>query len=396
MKAMDQSLSEILFSLGEDRQTYLGAVTPPLFQTSNFSFEGTEQMRKALQDEYTHSVYSRGNNPTLKILRQKLAALEGADDALVFSSGCAAITTALLSNLRAGDHMVCIKHPYSWVTHICEHILPRYNISVSYAENGSVDAYVAKTRPETRLFYLESPNTFTFEITDIEGVAAFARENNILTIIDNSYCTPLYQQPLSLGVDLVLHSASKYLAGHSDVVAGVLAGRKELIRRIYHSEYLAFGAVIQPFEVWLMLRGLRTLPLRLEKSSRNAQAVIQAIEGHPLIEKIYYPFHPDFEGYSLAKKQMQNSSGLFSVKLKVNHPSQIVAFADSLKFFLKAVSWGGFESLIFPAYTFYNFDQPTLDQTPWQVVRLYCGLEETPLLIEDVLNALNTIEHGRF
>lgn len=278
--------------------------------------------------------------------------------------------------------MVCIKHPYSWVTHICEHILPRYNISVSYAENGSVDAYVAKTRPETRLFYLESPNTFTFEITDIEGVAAFARENNILTIIDNSYCTPLYQQPLSLGVDLVLHSASKYLAGHSDVVAGVLAGRKELIRRIYHSEYLAFGAVIQPFEVWLMLRGLRTLPLRLEKSSRNAQAVIQAIEGHPLIEKIYYPFHPDFEGYSLAKKQMQNSSGLFSVKLKVNHPSQIVAFADSLKFFLKAVSWGGFESLIFPAYTFYNFDQPTLDQTPWQVVRLYCGLEETPLLVK--------------
>ncbi len=230
----------------------------------------------------------------------------------------------------------------------------------------------------------------------MKALQAFARENNILTIIDNSYCTPLYQQPLSLGVDLVLHSASKYLAGHSDVVAGVLAGRKELIRRIYHSEYLAFGAVIQPFEVWLMLRGLRTLPLRLEKSSRNAQAVIQAIEGHPLIEKIYYPFHPDFEGYSLAKKQMQNSSGLFSVKLKVNHPSQIVAFADSLKFFLKAVSWGGFESLIFPAYTFYNFDQPTLDQTPWQVVRLYCGLEETPLLIEDVLNALNTIEHGRF
>lgn len=392
---MDKRLSEILFSLGEDRQTYSGAVSPPLFQTSNFSFENVEQMRKALQDEYSHSVYSRGNNPTLRILRQKLAALEGADDALVFSSGCAAITAALLGNLRAGDHMVCIKHPYSWVSYFCEHILPKYNISVSYAENGSVAAYEAKTRPETRLFYLESPNTFTFGITDIEGVAAFARKNNILTIIDNSYCTPLYQQPLSLGVDLVLHSASKYLAGHSDIVAGVLAGREEIIRRIYHSEYLAFGAVIQPFEAWLMLRGLRTLPLRLEKSSHNAQAVIQAIDGHPLVEKIFYPFHPDFEGYFLAKKQMQNSTGLFSIKLRVNHPSQVITFADSLKFFLKAVSWGGFESLIFPAYTFYNFDQPTLDQIPWQIVRLYCGLEDTPLLIEDVLNALNTIEHGR-
>ncbi len=388
---MDERLSTILFELGEQREAYAGAVTPPLFQTSNFSFENVAQMRMALQDEYSHSVYSRGNNPTLAILRKKLAALEGADDALVFSSGCAAITTALFSNLKAGDHMVCIRHPYSWVTHLCEHILPKYDISVSYAEEGSVDAYAAVSRPETRVYYLESPNTFTFGITDIAGVAAFAKQNNILTLIDNSYSTPLYQKPLVLGVDLVLHSASKYLAGHSDVVAGVLAGRSEIIRKIYHSEYLAFGAVIQPFEAWLMLRGLRTLALRLEKSSRNAQAVIQAIDGHPAVEEIYYPFHPSFKGYALARKQMKNSSGLFSIRLKVKEPSQVAAFADSLKYFLKAVSWGGFESLVFPAYTFYRFDAPVNEQIPWQVVRLYCGLEETQDLVEDVLNALNKI-----
>ncbi len=392
---MESGWSEILNGLGENRETYNGAITPPLFQTSNFAFEGTEKMRESLQDEYLHAIYSRGKNPTVAILREKLAAMEGADDALVFSSGCAAITTALFSQLKAGDHMVCISHPYSWVQHICNHILPKYGISVSYANDGSLEAYKAATRAETRLYYLESPNTFTFGITDIAGVAAFARQNHIITIIDNSYCTPLYQQPLAQGVDLVLHSGSKYLSGHSDVVAGVIVGRNDLIRKIYHSEYLAFGAVIQPFEAWLMLRGLRTLALRLEKSSQNAQAVIQAIAGHPAIDKIYYPFHPSFEGYTLATKQMKNASGLFSLKLKVTSPAQIAAFADNLKYFLKAVSWGGFESLVFPAYTFYRFDQPAENQIPWQVVRLYCGLEETHVLIEDVLNALNKIYYGR-
>ncbi|MGC8866395.1 MAG: trans-sulfuration enzyme family protein [Bacteroidales bacterium] len=391
---MENNLSDILLGLGEDREHYAGAVVPPLFQTSNFAFPNTEKMREALQDEYAHSVYSRGKNPTVALLRQKLAALEGADDALVFSSGCAAITAALLSNLRAGDHMVCIRKPYSWVTYMCEHILPRYQIDVSFADEGTVAAYEALTRPETRLYYLESPNTFTFEITDIAGVAALARERNIVSVIDNSYSTPLYQQPLSWGVDLILHSASKYLAGHSDVVAGVLAGRNEIIRRIYHSEYLAFGAVIQPFEAWLMLRGLRTLPLRLEQSSRNAQLIIQAIEGHPAVRRILYPFHPSFDGFALAQKQMKNASGLFSIELNVEDPAQVIAFADHLKYFLKAVSWGGFESLVFPAYTFYRFDRPPDNQISWRIVRLYCGLEQPEVLINDVLNALNQLSHG--
>lgn len=393
---MDYNLSDILMGLGEERESYAGAVAPPLFQTSNFSFADTQKMREALQDEYQHSIYSRGKNPTVALLRQKLAALEGADDALVFSSGCAAITTALLSHLKAGDHMVCIRKPYSWVTYLCEHILPRYQISVSYAKEGTVAAYEAVTRPETRLYYLESPNTFTFEITDIAGVATLARSRDIVTVIDNSYSTPLYQQPLALGVDLVVHSASKYLAGHSDVVAGVLAGNNAMIRRIYHSEYLAFGAVIQPFEAWLMLRGLRTLHLRLEQSSRNAQAVIQAIDGHPAVRRILYPFHPSFEGYALAHQQMKNASGLFSIELNTDDPAYVVAFANHLKYFLKAVSWGGFESLVFPAYTFYRFDQPPENQISWKIVRLYCGLEQSMVLVNDVLNALNHISHGRF
>lgn len=391
---MSKSLSEILFEEGEERGKYYNAVSPPLIQTSNFVFSTVEQMRLALSNEYDYSVYSRGNNPTLAILRHKIAELEGAEDALVFSSGCGAIAAALFSQLRTGDHLVCIRKPYTWVSHFCKVILPKYGITTTFVEEGSAQAYEAACQSNTKLFYLESPNTFTFEITDIRAVAEVARSKGIKTIIDNSYSTPLYQSPLSLGVDLVLHSASKYLSGHSDVVAGVLAGNKEMIRKIYDSEYLAFGAVLPPFEAWLMLRGLRTLEIRLQRSTANAKALIKAIDNHPRIKRIFYPFHAQHPKNDIARSQMKDCSGLFSIELNVDTPDEVILFCNNLKHFLKAVSWGGFESLVDPAITVYDFEHPEANELSWRIVRFYCGLESSEILIDDVLQALNILDNG--
>lgn len=391
--AMNRNISDILFNEDEFRADYYNAVSPPLIQTSNFAFGNTEAMRQALRDEYSHAVYSRGNNPTVAVLRKKLAALEGTGDALVFSSGCAAIAAVLFSQLKSGDHMVCIRRPYSWVVHFCEKILPKYGIGVSYAVDGTAESYAKACTSRTRLFYLESPNTFTFDITDIAGVAELARERGITTAIDNSYCTPLYQQPHQLGVDLVIHSASKYLSGHSDVVAGVVCGSRRHIRDIYHSEYLAFGGVVAPFEAWLMLRGLRTLELRLQRSSQNAECLVAFFDGHPMVKRIFYPFHPGHPMHMVARSQMKACSGLFSVELNVGQPDQVMRFCDNLKRFLKAVSWGGFESLVFPALTFYDFDNPASGQLSWKIVRFYAGLEEQDVLIKDVADSLQLLTH---
>ncbi|MDO9511544.1 MAG: PLP-dependent aspartate aminotransferase family protein [Bacteroidales bacterium] len=386
---------EIITHLGENREEYHGAMIPPMYQTSNFKFDDLSAMQTALSDEYHYPVYSRGNNPTVKILREKLAALEGAEDALVFNSGCAAISTLLLSQLKAGDHMVCIAKPYGWVKYICDYILKAKGIQCSFVEvldnDAGVYAYIQASNENTRLWYLESPNTFTFEVTDIAAVALASKERGIITVIDNSYSTPLYQKPLLLGIDFVIHSASKYLAGHSDVVAGVLCGNSESIKEIYQSYYLALGAVISPQDAWLIIRGLRTLPLRLEQSSKSALEILTAIEHHPRIEKIYYPFHHSHPNYEIAKLQMKSCSGLFSIKLKVDNTEAIHRFCDAFKVFSMAVSWGGFESLIFPALAFQVKDETDQNALSWKIVRFYVGFEEVEVLKNDLLQALAVI-----
>lgn len=386
---------EIITHLGEDREKYYGAVVPPVYQTSNFVFKDVNTMQDALADEYHHAVYSRGNNPGVAILRQKLAALEGADDALVFSSGCAAITCLLLSQLKKGDHMVCVSKPYGWVSHICNHILSGFGIEFTFVElsetDAGVSAYIEASRNETRLWYLESPNTFTFEITDIENVANAAREKGIKTAIDNSFCTPLFQKPISMGIDFVVHSASKYISGHSDLVAGILCGKSEAIKAIYDNYYLAMGAVISPHDASLMLRGLRTLPLRLKQSCDSAKIILQGIEKHPAIDKIFYPFHSDFLNTAVAQKQMISCSGMFSILLKVNSMEDIRHFCDSLNLFSLAVSWGGFESLVFPAMVFSQKYMPESVRLPENLVRFYIGLEDPLSLSSDIMNALDNI-----
>ena len=384
-------LSHILNELGEDRAQYFNAIAPPIVQTSNFAFNSFAEIRSAFQHEDDHFLYSRGTNPTVAMLRKKLAALDEAEDALAFNSGASAIFCSVLANVKAGDHIVSVQKPYTWAWKMFDNILPRFGVSTTYVDATEVANIEAALRPETRIIFLESPNTLTFELQDLAAVAALAKPRNILTIIDNSYCSPLYQKPHAFGIDLSLQSATKYIGGHSDTVAGVLTGSKALLKKIFDEQLLNTGAGISPFNAWLLLRGLRTLPMRLERINATAQTVITYLEKHPKIERVLYPLHPSFPQYTLAQKQMKGAGGLFTVVLKADSHAQIERFTYTLKHFLVAVSWGGHESLILPQAAGMAPEEFDASIERHRMARVFVGLEDADYLIRDWEQALEVL-----
>lgn len=383
-------LSYILNHLGEDRSNYFNAIAPPIMQTSNFACKDVAELRESLADEFNHTFYSRGNNPTVDILRKKLAALDGAEDALVTGSGMAAIATAVLANIQQGDHIISVSHPYSWTYKLFTKLLPRFGVYTTFVDGTDTDHFKEAIKDNTRIIYLESPNTLTYDIQDIETIAKLAKSKGILTIIDNSYCSPIYQQPAMYGIDICVQSATKYLGGHSDVIAGVLTGSKEMIQKIFEGEFLNIGTNISPMNAWLLLRGLRTLPLRLQRISETAGTVVNFLSEHPKVEKVYFPFHPSFPQYSLAKRQMKGCGGLFTITLKAQNADELERFCNALKYFSLAVSWGGHESLVSPWVAGINKkDFDPANETHRQI-RFYVGLEEADELINDLKQALIT------
>lgn len=384
-------ISYILNELGENREQYFNAIAPPIIQSSNFKFNTVKHFRDALSDEYQGNSYSRGFNPTSDILRKKLAALDGAEDALVFSSGIASITVPILALLKAGDEVICVENPYSWAIKLFKEFLPKFGIKTTFVDGTSIKQFENAITNQTKLIYLESPNTFSFEVQNLEEVAKIAKVNGIITLMDNSYCSPIYQQPIKHGIDLVAQSATKYLAGHSDVVAGVLTGKKDILKKIYTKEYLNIGAALAPLNAWLLLRGLRTLPVRLEKISENADRVIEYLNKHPKVDQVLHPFSEKNKDLELAKKQMKKCGGLFSIVLKNSDLNKIEKFCDSLKHILMAVSWGGYESLIIPACA--GISQADFDLTNKRhvLIRIYVGLEEADYIIADLEQALAKI-----
>ncbi|MCU0321627.1 MAG: PLP-dependent aspartate aminotransferase family protein [Chitinophagaceae bacterium] len=385
-------LSHILFSLGEERDNYFRSITPPIMQTSNFAFSSVESIRSAFKDEYSTFLYSRGKNPTVDILCKKLAALDGAEDALVVNSGAAAIFLSVTSQVKSGDHIISVRDPYSWARHLFDQILPKWGITCTYVDGRDVANFEIACKPNTKLIYLESPNSWDFAIQDLSAVAKIAKSKGIITICDNSYCTPIYQQPISLGIDLSIQSATKYIGGHSDVVAGVIAGSAALIEPMFRSEYMCVGSGIQPFNAWLLLRGIRTLEARLERSSRSAQKVMEFLKAHPLVEKIFYPLDPSFSQYNLAQAQMKGAGGLFSFRLKLNEIERIEGFVNSLKSFLLAVSWGGYESLVMPKCAGIPKNEFSPLNEQHRMVRLYIGMEDPAYLINDLSSAFSAVQ----
>ena len=381
-------LSYILNELGEERSEYFNAIAPPIMQSSNFAFKTVKDFRKALGNEFEAEVYSRGNNPTLHILRKKLAALDGAEDALVFSSGIAAIAVPALALLKQGDNVICVENPYSWTIKLFNNFLSKFGITTTFINGSEVINFENAIQSNTRLIYLESPNTFSYDLQDLHAVAKLAKSRGIITMIDNSYCTPLFQQPIKLGIDLVAQSATKYIGGHSDVVAGVLTGSKALISQIFDNEFMNIGPSLSPHSAWLLIRGLRTLPLRLQRSFETCKVITAWLRNHPAVSEVIWPFSADFKQAELAQKQMQGCGGLFSFILKDSSIDKIEQFCDNLKHILMAVSWGGHESLIIPSIAGIAKADYDPANRRHQLIRMYVGLEEADYLIMDLEQAL--------
>lgn len=364
-----------------------GAVVPPIYQTSLFTFANYAEMADTFAGKRRQPIYTRGDNPTVMEFEARMAALEGAEAARGFSSGMAAISATVLAFVGAGDRIVAVRNCYGDAYRLFERLLPRLNIKVDYVDGSDVDA-VAAALPGAKLLYLESPTSMMFELQDLEALTALARQHGIVTTIDNSWATPIFQKPISHGVDLVMHSASKYLGGHSDTVAGVVCGSAAHIRQVNEQTYGYLGAKLSPFEAWLLVRGLRTLPLRLPHHMKSGLAIAERLKGHAAVERVNHPAYSNHPG----KKTLAGYAGLFS--FEVSEDIDIPVFVDALKYFRIGVSWGGHESLVVPALA-------SLQQTPDansigrfgvspRTIRLHVGLENVEELWADLANAFTS------
>jgi len=384
-------LSYIFNELGEERENYFNAISPPIAQTSNFAFKTVTDLSKAFEDEMGGYLYSRGLNPTVEILRKKLAALDGAEDCLVFNSGAAAIFAGVLANVKTGDHIVSVKAPYTWAQRMFDVILPRFGVTTTYIDGTKISNWEQATRNNTTLYYLESPNSWDFVLQPIKEVAALAKSKSITTFIDNSYCSPLHQKPIEMGIDMAMQTATKYIGGHSDTLGGVLSGTKAMMKKIFDSEYLNIGSGIQPFNAWLLIRGLRTLPARIDRITKTSLEVLKFLKQHPKIEKVIFPLDESFPQYELARQQMKGACGLMTMVLKTNKREDIVRFCESLQHIMMAVSWGGHESLVIPKCSGIPVSDFDPSNPEHRYVRLYVGLEDADYLINDLEKALHKI-----
>ncbi|TMI87944.1 MAG: PLP-dependent transferase [Bacteroidetes bacterium] len=377
-------ISQIINELGEERENYFNAISPPIAQTSNFAFKTVSDLSKAFEDEMGGYLYSRGLNPTVEILRKKLAALDGAEDCLVFNSGAAAIFAGVLANVKAGDHIVSVKAPYTWAQRMFDIILPRFGVTTTYINGTRIENWEQATKTNTTLYYLESPNSWDFALQPLREVAVLARSKNITTFIDNSFCTPLYQKPIEIGIDMAMQTATKYIGGHSDTLGGVLSGSHAMMKKIFDSEYLNIGSGIQPFNAWLLIRGLRTLPARIDRITKTSLEVLKFLKSHPKIESVIFPLDESFPQYQLAKQQMSGACGLMTLVLKTNKRTEIVKFCENLQHIMMAVSWGGHESLVIPKCSGIPVSDFDPSNPEHRYIRLYVGLEEADYLIKDL------------
>ena len=361
-----------------------GPVVPPIHQSSLFTFDSVAAMEAVFAGERHQPIYSRGDNPTVMAFEAKLAALEGTEAARGFASGMAAISSAVLAFLTTGDRMVCVRHCYPDAYRLFRRLLPRLGIEVTFVDGRDLGA-VAEALQGAKLLYLESPTSVVFETHDVPALAGLARDAGAVSVIDNSWATPLFQRPHGLGVDLVLHSASKYISGHSDTVAGVVCGSREHVDQINRLTYPFLGGKLAPFEAFLLLRGLRTLEVRLERQQASALEVAQWLAGREEVARVNHPALQQARGLS-------GTTSLFSIELAPG--VDVTRFCDALSLFRLGVSWGGHESLVFPAAVGLRQAGEHNSLVDFGVsprlVRLHVGLESPADLIADLDDALGT------
>jgi cystathionine beta-lyase/cystathionine gamma-synthase len=367
-----------------------GAVAPPIYQTSLFSFEDYQSMVDRYRGDSDQAIYSRIDNPTTRVLQDKIAILEGGDAVAAFSSGMAAISNAILGIAHSGDRIVCIKHVYPDTYRLLRGLCSRLGIVTEFVDGTDTDA-VAERLPGAKLLYLESPNTWMMQEQDLRALAKLARAQNVTTIVDNSWATPLFQKPLQAGIDLAVHSASKYISGHSDIVGGLLVGSADLIGRLNLQVRPYLGACLSPHSAALLIRGLRTLPLRMQRHQDSGLLLARKLSDHAVVTEVHHPgLHK--RDFSLLK----GYGSLFS--FEVDESVHIQSFCDALQVFRLGVSWGGYESLVVPAEIARDqageFNSAQDFGVPPRLIRLFVGLEDLDDLWNDLLQAFETAGRG--
>lgn len=371
--------------LGEDAPWQLGAASPPIHETSLFTFPTAAALTAALTAEDEHYVYSRGTNPTVDVAQRKLAALERGERAKCFASGMGAISATISSLVAAGDHVLALGAIYGPTTQFLRY-LEKFGVTHTHvAEADQLDSVVT---PATRLLYFESPSYMPYRLVDIPRLTAWARGRGLVTVMDNTWATPLYQKPLSMGVDLVVHSLSKYVGGHSDLIGGAVVGADRHLRPIGQVEYQLYGAAMPAHDAAKVIRGLRTLRVRMAAHQATALRVAEYLAQHPRVRVVNHPGLPGHPDEALASAQLRGFSGLFSIELDTDDTAKVARFVDGLRIFRPAVSWGGTESLAnAPALT----TKPSVHATmgiPAGLVRLSIGLESPETLVDDLAQAL--------
>lgn len=373
------------------------AMSMPIVQSSNFTFDSIDHVLQAMGSDEDDYVYTRGGNPTIKVFEQLMATLEKGNYAVGFSSGMGAISAVIMSLLEAGDEIIINQTLYGNTFNFVTKTLGRFGIKHKIVNLQDLSALKEAVSPETKLIYFESPENPTLGIVDIQGVCDLAKEHGIKVVIDNTFATPYHQNPLELGVDVVVHSASKYICGHGDVVGGVaIANDKEYMDRLRFQFMCLFGSVISPFDAWLLIRGLKTFSTRMAKHNKNAQRVAEFLEAHPKIEKVHYPGLKTNPSYEVAKKQMKNGfGGILSFELKGDY-EDAVRFVEQVRLAKLAVSLGDCDTLVeLPTVmTHKGYSQDVLDSMGIKenLIRMSIGLEDPEDIIDDISRGLDAIK----
>jgi len=383
----------ILCNDGNEYWDHKGAIVPPLYQNSLFAFKSWDEIDQAFTDIDKSFVYSRLHNPTSRFAEKKLAAIAGAEDAKLTGSGMGAISAAILHFVNHGDHIITIKNIYSPTNQFINNYLSKKcGITCTFVDGKNITEFENAINDKTRLIYLESPSSILMELQDIRGIVRLAKSKNIKTVIDNTWASPLFQKCIPMGVDIEVHSVSKYLCGHSDIVAGVILGSKKNLSEILTQEHALLGAKMAPFESWLLLRSLRTLPIRMQAVQESGLEGAKFLENHQNVKTVLHPGLKSCSQYELGKQQMTGYGSLMRFILKTNKVNQIKDFVNNLKLFHLGVSWGGHESLVYAPVISYAKELPPERFAEMGIIpgliRISVGLEDVSDLINDLQQAL--------
>jgi len=371
-----------------------GPLSTPIYQTSTFEVtDMQEQLRVTPTDQF----YTRYGNPTHTVAENAIAELEGTDAALLFSSGMAAITTSILSLVKAGDHIVAQRDIYGGVIKFLSQWLPKLGVETTFVDTNNIGQHERAIRPNTKIVHIESPTNPNLRVVDLEKIAALARKHNLISTIDSTFATPINCRPAEWGIDLVLHSGTKYFGGHADIICGIATGRRDLIEQIHHTR-TTLGCCMDPHAAFLLLRGIKTLAVRVERQNKSALRIVEFLSQHPKVARVHYPLLKENPDYAIAKKQLAGAGGVLSFEVE-GSGADACHVAEALSLFTLAPSLGGVDSLVtIPVLTSHAMVAPELRKkmgVTEQMIRLSVGLEHVEDLIADLENGLAVLSRAR-